>query len=497
MNLQAYASQDHLAVPSSQPHDIAVNHSAKETLISAFKLPHGHLLFDVLPLELLERISAHLTNGTQSASLLPVAETCATLSEAVMATLSGRVTITPDMPYHEARRWAALKKGLCSVRLEGNVGPPCFALLKKNHLTSVYTVNDMFLLSAVRMCSVKQLCVNLRSGYADESVLIETLAALQVEVLRLECGDICTVLNCSIACSRIGRGRGRCWMVGNKFAQVLEMVCTNVWKLEVMCRCGHADERGLWKAVPKLKGVREVRFAGDVEEDEGVMQRLKEMDVVRMMDMRRGWDTALKLGANVKEFWSEEALSEGMVETLAMCEGLEKLGIMLRRGGERGLVRLLKFLKGLSVLKVCWGGYVDVERGRLLEAIRLGERLEEVGFSGAKLEKEEVHQMLESVGRRLKRLQISVGGQREAAWERAEAVTRACIQYNSELRELRIEEFDVHEASFVGLREGMRMRDAEKWKRRMRVLLRLLQRQAPYLDMGCIGKFVEEVEEDD
>lgn len=382
------------------------------------------------------------------------------------------------------------------MRLEGNTGPPCFALLKKKKLTSVYTINDLFLLSAVRMCGVKQLTVNLRGGGAEFSVLIETLAELQLEVLRLECGPVCTMLNCSMACSRIGRGRGICWMVGDRFAEVLEMVCGKVWKLEIMCRCGHVAERGVWKVIPKLKGIRELRFAGEVEEDHNVMQRLKEMDAVRMMDMRRGWAIALRLGANVKEFWSEEPLNEDMLEKLAVCEWLEKVGIMLKSGAERGLVRLVSLLKSLRVLRVCWGGYAEVERGSILDSVRMGKRLEDIGLGGVRLELEEIDHILQTVGKRLRRFQTVVWGQKESPWVRVEAMIRGCIEWTSELRQLEVEEFDVHEGSFTGLREGMRMDDADKWKRRMRVLLKLLQRQAPHLDMRCVGMFVEEMQEE-
>lgn len=358
------------------------------------------------------------------------------------------------------------------------------------------TVSDLFLLSAVRLFGgVKELRVKVIED-SDIDVLWEAVEELRLEKFRVECGRRCWRWGCGEGCSRgRRRGGGGCVLNGYGFVKLLKRGCGGVKALEVVCGCGEVERRGLWRGIDGLGELKEIGFVGGIGPS---ASSLKAMEGVRMWEMTAGgWGWAMRLGEKVREFWSEEGMSEGMLQGLGACVRLERVGLIILKGGEKGLVGMVRRLGELKELRVGFRGregYVEVEKGCMGRAVEMGANLEEIGFWGCCIEESEVIGILRTTGRRLKGLEICVGGQREAPWERLEAVVRGCVEWNGDLRKLEVAEWDRHEGGFGRLE--LKVERVAKWRNRLGLWLTRLKRAAPGLNVKCVEAFVDELREE-
>eukprot|EP00177_Eucheuma_denticulatum_P006111 GFKZ01011145.1.p1 GENE.GFKZ01011145.1~~GFKZ01011145.1.p1 ORF type:complete len:467 (+),score=44.52 GFKZ01011145.1:203-1402(+) len=140
------------------------------------------------------------------------------------------------------------------------------------------------------------------------------------------------------------------------------------------------------------------------------------------------------------------------VEQLKQCTNLEKLGLMVQRGVDCKLAKVMRALPQLRELRLDWalerGKYHTLRCGWLLDVVQQLKLLELLHIGRVVVEFEEVNRVLQEVGEWLVSLEMPVCQQEEGATERLQKLLLAVSRFNPGLEHLHVTEMGMKRVPF-------------------------------------------------
>lgn len=399
-----------------------------------------------------------LSGGTWNRSLLHLAES----SAAQRVVVEG---VVPDVRLHPANseseenentRWVTiLQKGLLALSCchdQPQVHQFPLQLFQAPQLRKADIMNYPPVMSALANCtSLRTLRVVVM--YSDLDVLWLTLRSLEIESLEI-CCDMLTLCNLPDS---------ECPFVESEHftstRNLLSEVCPNLKALIVdCCDCSYvADERmfnlSLWHMYRSLPSLRETTLW--IEPPEYLIPQLREMESVAfgswLILCKITYNWAIEIGAAMKEVHALGYIDEDKLsELLSSCPNLSHLTLEISFGAERTLLDATHVLANLRLLHLSWEDrsgcrhgeprcgafhcYRGAAPGVLLSIVQAAVRVSELELKQIDIPLSEIRAILENLGDRLVKFDMSVYGQSVPQYDYLEALLCYAAMYNPNFR---------------------------------------------------------------
>lgn len=267
----------------------------------------------------------------------------------------------------------------------------------------------------------------------------------------------------------------------------LARACSGVKQLCIECR--HGDSlRQLLPHTHRLNELTLLRRPG-----KKVVDKLREVQTVRLKGFQGGYELAMMLGVKVKWLLCTEVLTSEQVKALKTCHRLEVARLILEDGAEEAIEEVVREWQGLRGLDLSWvergraisglfGRFYRVREGVLSRAVSCMPALRVLHFVNVRLATAEVVCMLKTVGRSLVSFGVSILGQSDGCARRLCTLMYTIWKHNPELRECFVSD---------PRPERFRRCRVSSWGKWLVVLLARLRTTAPLLDVEHLSKVIE------
>lgn len=444
---------------------------------------HPHLWLDYLPRELRETIAQIATHGISNLTALRLANSSPIQRESVIAVIGHRITADED----HIDEWAALLgQDARHVNLQPRSGHHVPLQDNFMHLFSAPRLRVLEIcdhpdhLTAALELPVRTVIID-ACGQAPPCLLIAALPRIVAEDLRLKFGfpDAWT------------SWRLDPWepiLRSNVLADCSNLTSLTVASSMNRLSCGAS----VWAAVMNAPSLRHLVVSARgtstfVSVSSRIMQHLARLQTVTLQMPVSCLCFAARLGKPVTEIdctFRVGLSSKSDLLSLTRCTRLKRLRTIVEPGVEHVLAETIKAMPELELLHLTWdwtkpqwtGSYAQANSGKLLSAIRVAPKLARLSLTNVRISIDELTNILQALGTRLRSFTTSLCDQDEAPLQRLTAICKALADHN-----LSLEKFQTldHKLSYPGENE-----DAKFCRRIGRIAIQMLgclERRVPML----------------
>lgn len=450
--------------------------------------PRAATVLDLLPENVCARIATFTSSGRQTESALNLAEVSEIQREAVLYSLRHAFTVENA----SSPRWSDLfHSSVRDLSIEGpDAAVPSIlhTLLRAPSLRIACIPGTLPFLSALaEQGSVRELTVLLVEQ--DHEPVLDALSKLRLERLNM----CCFPYQYPEAC------------VGGLFqsfgADALAKSCPALKKLDVRCYCRRSFP--MVKVLESFSELKEVTLSTELSDD--ALPVLRRLESVKLNGTVFDAATfATRIGTAVTHVEANDAhtLSNESVLQLKECYRIEYLGLKVSPETEQSVASLVASLPRLRALymqrQLDDYRYRQVEEGFILDIVRSAPQLEELGVAAVKISLEELKNVLQHLGSRLRKLSISVSDQDEPAHARLVSLFQLIATYNRSVENLAVDDILTMDSlrtvtpalAWVGL-DGRQ--EALAIKTQLYSAKKILLRHVPLLHEGDLDRFIRRV----
>lgn len=415
---------------------------------------------DLLPLDVCERIAAHVSHGQQTESALALAQTSAHLGAAVVSSFSHnlRISSSPNRdrtipwlslaPYCKSLRFTGMDTGTRRIGVATGSGKRrCISTLNDLIIGDNVETVDFWLTSYILLRlwgkkNVSKLIIRIFSG-EDAEQLFLTLKTMDVKHLHVYCKT---------------RDPTHCPFSNklhfNKSRNALSESCPNLETLQLSCYCfswtmssflSASDAHNVWSIFPQCKKLKSLVLPSYPPQD--VLSEVCKVRNVKPFRDDLAFDLAMRLKSSIMELECSKLLSLAEINKLSVCTRLRSLDICIDQGTETALPTLIRQLPELRSLKVRMNilkydvqskGYVfnQVQSAAMLQTVLNAPKLDTLNMVNICISKTEIKQILIGMGTRLRDFMLVSGDEGEIALQMVEVLLYTAAQYNTDVRKL-------------------------------------------------------------
>lgn len=453
---------------------------------------------DLLPLDICERIAAHVSGGSQNREALFLAEASRRQRRAILRVLRFKFENSTEKGSEQLSlnaRWAnifssdtkAIKFPPEAFPIRYQDSSDSLALFKAPKLRTVSIWDDpIVLLAAGQSKSIRELEIYLTS-YSPPNLIFETLSALKLTNLKIHCWEETPESLCLF--KHMSSSKSKQAMLAN--------VCPGLTSLEINCDCS-ADVDPLVNVLPTISSLREVKIRLARKSSMPYLRRFHSVKVFDLINCHQAVEMALLIGIPITEISSCARLDSDEICGLSCFPRLTVLRCTMGEEAEYALADIAWTLTSLRVLDLSWRTpleitrrenatcLADIESGVLLDTVRALPNLMELHLTYLYISLSEIVAILKCLGSRLEKLGTDIWDQEKRPIERLECLLYCASKHNPSLRCL-----EVVPAGLEYIGHGLREYEVERHGLRALAALNRLRQNAPFFDPSPLDVILE------